>query len=228
MLAWRLWSDDNNDWLVTCQDGIYDVNVRPNWISGDLNWGAGPSNWDINQNVTKGPLWSYMGKNPSVVKCPSDKSAVLVGGTKRPRVRSISMSQVFSRGEWLDGSYNTGQRNWRTYDKLSTIAVPPKTFVFLDEHPGSINDSAFATACAGNQPESAPGASKRIDLPANYHNGACGVSFSDGHAEVHKWISSFLRNLSTADLYSPPLNISSPGDAWKDAHWMAEVSTIHR
>src|SRR6266699_672840 len=32
MIAWRLWSDDNNDWLVTCQDGIYDTNTRPNWI----------------------------------------------------------------------------------------------------------------------------------------------------------------------------------------------------
>ena len=40
MLAWRLWSDDNNDWLVTCQDGIYDTNTRPNWISGGLDWTA--------------------------------------------------------------------------------------------------------------------------------------------------------------------------------------------
>jgi len=228
MLAWRLWSDDNSDWLVTCQDGIYDINVRPNWISGGLDWSANRSNWDINQDVVKGPLWPYLGKNPSVVKCPSDKSAVIVSGEKRPRVRSISMSQVFSRGEWLEGSYNTSQKTWRTYNKLSTIAIPPKTFVFLDEHPGSINDSAFATACGGNQPEDPPGRSKLIDLPANWHNGACGVSFSDGHAEIHKWLSAFLRNLSTVDGFSPNLNISSPGDAWKDAHWLAEVSTIHR
>jgi prepilin-type processing-associated H-X9-DG protein len=26
-----------------------------------------------------------------------------------------------------------------------------------------------------------------IDFPAVYHNGAGGLSFADGHAEVHKW-----------------------------------------
>src|SRR5438552_11827449 len=40
-LAWRLWSDDNNDWLVTCQQDIYDPSVRPNWISGGLDWNGG-------------------------------------------------------------------------------------------------------------------------------------------------------------------------------------------
>ncbi|EEF62997.1 hypothetical protein Cflav_PD5632 [Pedosphaera parvula Ellin514] len=25
------------------------------------------------------------------------------------------------------------------------------------------------------------------DVPASYHDGACGFSFADGHAEMHKW-----------------------------------------
>src|SRR5437016_13697662 len=25
------------------------------------------------------------------------------------------------------------------------------------------------------------------DIPASYHNGACGFSFADGHAEIRKW-----------------------------------------
>ena len=25
------------------------------------------------------------------------------------------------------------------------------------------------------------------NMPANYHNGACGFSFADGHAEIRKW-----------------------------------------
>ena len=25
------------------------------------------------------------------------------------------------------------------------------------------------------------------DLPANYHNGACGYSFADGHSEIKAW-----------------------------------------
>jgi prepilin-type processing-associated H-X9-DG protein len=26
------------------------------------------------------------------------------------------------------------------------------------------------------------------NMPANYHNGACGFSFADGHAEIRKWL----------------------------------------
>jgi hypothetical protein len=55
------------------------------------------------------------------------------------------MSQTFGFGEWLDGS-GTGraQTKWKTYAKLSTITLPSKTIVFCEEHPGSINDAAFA------------------------------------------------------------------------------------
>jgi prepilin-type processing-associated H-X9-DG protein len=27
-----------------------------------------------------------------------------------------------------------------------------------------------------------------VDLPASYHNGACGYCFADGHSEIKKWI----------------------------------------
>jgi len=26
-----------------------------------------------------------------------------------------------------------------------------------------------------------------IDYPASFHNGGCGFSFADGHAEIHNW-----------------------------------------
>jgi prepilin-type processing-associated H-X9-DG protein len=26
-----------------------------------------------------------------------------------------------------------------------------------------------------------------VDVPARYHNLACGLSFADGHSEIHKW-----------------------------------------
>ena len=26
-----------------------------------------------------------------------------------------------------------------------------------------------------------------VDVPASYHNNACGFSFADGHAEIKKW-----------------------------------------
>ena len=26
------------------------------------------------------------------------------------------------------------------------------------------------------------------DLPASYHNNACGLGFADGHSTIHKWL----------------------------------------
>jgi prepilin-type processing-associated H-X9-DG protein len=68
-----------------------------------------------------------------------------------------------------------------TFRKYSEIIrpAPSQAFVFLDEHPESIDDGYFLVlvdrkAAWGN-------------FPANYHNGACGLSFADGHAEIRKW-----------------------------------------
>ncbi len=54
-----------------------------------------------------------------------------------------------------------------------------------DRDPVSRSVSGFAVECA---PTPAVGVGEFIDLPASYHNGACGISFADGHAEVHKWL----------------------------------------
>ena len=64
--------------------------------------------------------------------------------------------------------------------KQSDIIEPAKTYVTLDEHPDSINDGFFLLTL--------PAAGNWGDLPASYHNGACGFSFSDGHSEIHKWL----------------------------------------
>ena len=48
----------------------------------------------------------------------------------------------------------------------------------IDEHPDSINDGYFINNPSGTAWQ---------DIPASYHNGACGFSFADGHSEIKKW-----------------------------------------
>src|SRR6185369_9994477 len=127
------------------------------------------------------PIWSYVGKSRDIFKCPADQASVLVQGARRPRVRSMSMSQTFGSGEWLFPD------KYRIYEKATDIVFPVRTFVFVDEHPDSINDAAFAVQCTSAWPGDPPGSEKIIDFPASYHNGACGFSFSDGHSDIHKW-----------------------------------------
>lgn len=230
-LAWKMESDDNNDRLLSCQDN--DRYGRPNWCTtqgapAGLDFTSSAYNWDINNDLVKSPLWPYTGKSAPIFKCPADKASVRVGAESKPRVRSNSMSQVFATGEWLNGQGTDINNNpWRTYIKMSTIANPPKTFVFVDEHPDSINDAAFAVQCKGNQPEDPPGQAQIIDFPANWHNGACGFSMSDGHAEIHKWRGSKIRNTPIVYDSNLPLNVPA-GDSWVDTHWMAEYTTVRR
>jgi hypothetical protein len=76
-----------------------------------------------------------------------------------------------------DNQWNT---TYRQMLNQSDIIEPAKTYVTLDEHPDSINDGFFLLTL--------PAAGNWGDLPASYHNGACGFSFSDGHSEIHKWL----------------------------------------
>jgi prepilin-type processing-associated H-X9-DG protein len=223
-LAWKIYADDFNDLLLGSQNGL--PNRRTNWIQGNLDYDSDPSNWNIEVDIKQSPLWPYTGKAADIFKCPADKATVLVQGTRRPRVRSNSMSQVFGSGEWLDGGPNAGQTIYRTYHKSGTIANPVKTFVFVDEHPDSINDAAFANQIRGAEPSNPPGSEQIIDFPASYHNGACGFSFADGHSEIHKWRGSRIKQPVRNVLM--PLNVTANPDSGVDVRWMAEYATVRR
>ena len=62
-----------------------------------------------------------------------------------------------------------------TFRKSSDIVgpSPSEAFVFLDEHPDGIDDGYFLVFVNRHQ---------LWKHAANYHNGACGFSFADGHA----------------------------------------------
>ncbi|HZQ48267.1 MAG TPA: type II secretion system protein, partial [Verrucomicrobiae bacterium] len=96
MLAWKMYNDDNNDRLLYASADVFNsTNVLPYvWVLGWINFNdpSNPSNWDVNQDIAKSPLWPYCGKSAAIWKCPADTSYVTVNGTNLPRVRSMSMN----------------------------------------------------------------------------------------------------------------------------------------
>jgi hypothetical protein len=225
-LAWHQYAEDNRGVLLTCVDGLLlNGALRPNWIGGSLDFSSNPGNWDTSRSVALSPLWPYINHDALVFRCPSDPAKVTVNGSRLPRVRSMSMSQVFSQGEWLDRTFNPSQKTWRTYSNLHDIVRPAQTFVFIDEHPDSMNDSGFANMCGGNQPNDPAGSSQIIDFPANYHLGGCGISFADAHTEIHKWVGSKIARAPILLNGSLALNVNA-GDSWNDMHWLAANTTV--
>jgi prepilin-type N-terminal cleavage/methylation domain-containing protein len=103
MLAWRMYAEDNRDGLVSAEDNMPG---RPNWFGGWMSFTGSSVNWNIDSDMTQSPMWPYTGKSQNIFKCPADQAIVkpstgLYAGQTFPRVRSISMSQVFGHGGWL-------------------------------------------------------------------------------------------------------------------------------
>lgn len=217
IIAWKMYSDDNNDKVVEAMGGGA-------WFAG--NFSAGDGFAVTERHMTNSPLWTYFGKQRKILKCPADTFTFLDLGVQKPRQRSMSMSQVFGTGEWLDGGPNANQTRWQTFKKNSQIKLPSKTFVFMDENSYSINDAAFAVQCTGasSQPGAPGGSTVIIDFPAAYHNGAGGFSFADGHAEIRKWKGKTIRDKKDAALR---VTVTDASDKM-DVKWMADNTTVLR
>lgn len=224
-VAFRLYAEDSNDTLLASLVPGSNPYRRIRWIEGNVaNFDAESADQRYLEN---GPMWKYAGKSKGVFMCPADRSMAKIGNQMKPRIRNISMSQAFGTGEWLNKSYGE-QTVWKIFQRESDIVKPTKTWIFVDEHPDSINDAAFANACTGAEDAAtAVRSAQIIDMPASLHNGACGFSFVDGHAEIHKWRGS---KIKPRVQYKPnvlALNIPA-GDAWQDVLWMAENTTVKR
>jgi prepilin-type N-terminal cleavage/methylation domain-containing protein len=225
-LAWRMYSDDNNDALLFASesldwDKLWTADYA--WITGTLTYSpTDPRNWNPDLTIKKSPLWSYSGKNLNIWKCPADRSGVTVSGEFKPRVRSISMNVFLGGWGGTDGNWGSVFSAYKIYTKQTQLIDPgpSKVFVFLDMREDSIDMGNFATRMAGW-----PDDSSRYgfyDLPGYYHHRACGFSFADGHSEIHRW-----RDQRTM----PPIvsggfvndQFSSPNN--RDVGWLQEHST---
>ncbi len=168
-LGWTMYANDNSDRLAENRGFATTSNA---WVSGVEGWGNIQDNTNT-ANLLKCQLGPYVAKNLGVYKCASDKIPSANGN----RVRSIAMNGFMGDTGNLNATLNPG---WKRYFKSTDITKPGPslTFVFLDEHPDSINDGLFNVAMDSTAWD---------DVPASYHNNACGFSFADGHSEIKKW-----------------------------------------
>ncbi|MBN8246853.1 MAG: type II secretion system protein [Verrucomicrobia bacterium] len=194
LVAWHLYAGDNqeacaNNFTIPDTQNAITTKRFNNWVNNIMTWGTGGIDGQSVTNVEwviNGVLGKYTGGAVGVYKCPADyfvSPAQKRAGFTR-RLRSNSMNAFFGRSDNLASSANG--RSWafggqyRQFLKTSDVPQPAMTYLTLDEHPDSINDAFFVTDPAVNNWQ---------DRPASYHNGACGFSFSDGHAEIKRWLS---------------------------------------
>ena len=197
--AWLMYAKDNSDQLVKNYDcGSMAGQTTPggyaaldlayggySWVGGTLDYdGANPDNTNTALLVNRAyAAFAPYIQTAATYKCPDDTSAVTIGSTRVPRVRSYSLN-----GRLGPAGPNYGVADEMKYIRLSDIGTkapyfrsvvvgPSDQFCFLDENP----DAIFPPVFWFNPPN-------WFDLPAHFHDNAATVSFADGHVEVHRWL----------------------------------------
>jgi prepilin-type N-terminal cleavage/methylation domain-containing protein/prepilin-type processing-associated H-X9-DG protein len=177
-----------------------------NWVNNVMSWGASSSMPDMSITnadwIKNGILAPYTAGAIHIYRCPADKYLSNPQKAKgwAGRIRSLSMNSFFGRFDAYNAAdptlrgRNALLTNYKQFMKTSEVPRPVETWVTLDEHPDSINDGYFIND---------PAASGWQDIPASYHNGACGFSFADGHCEIHKWLSATSR-VPIRFIWGPP------------------------
>lgn len=210
-VGWWMYVNDNEGRLAPNRGlfpANFDYNTYPRWVAGDMRGStiSGQTTIDaVNSQLLVNPKYSLLApyvQNPALYRCPADRSTWSVNGVETPRVRSYSENgaigpldngQTVSTyggtthylGHWLSGGGNHPSDPWRVYIKESDLVAPSPSGLILmvDEHPNSINDAYFAFQMPAN-----PSQTYWIDPPTIAHNNAAGLSYADGHVEMHRWL----------------------------------------
>jgi prepilin-type processing-associated H-X9-DG protein len=85
----------------------------------------------------------------------------------------------------------TSLSNFNPFNIVTTLTgfgpaslSPSDSWVFINEHPDSIDDGIlYIDPAHGDQ----TGTGQFTEVPASYLANGCGISFADGHAEIHIW-----------------------------------------
>lgn len=205
-----MWAMDNEDRALYSWSGT-DPNGVPAWCNGGM--ASVPD--AIDENIIKNsPTFQYV-PSLKVFRCASDRSQFRYRGETLSRIRSYSQNGFIG---YAGGHTLANSPPFRNAIKMSDISAPGPSavFVLLDEHENSINDSHFLAfsnlKTYGNQ--------DWLDVPSGRHGNATGLSFADGHSEIHKWVDSDVRNVTFGANGSPVYNPGIVGKAGpRDFEW---------
>jgi prepilin-type N-terminal cleavage/methylation domain-containing protein/prepilin-type processing-associated H-X9-DG protein len=170
-LAWGLYADDFNDWLVNNHGVPETLARRQTWANNVQDWTASDDNTNLTF-LSDSKLGPFASRATRIYKCPADRMPAPNG----QHIRSMSMNAMVGNPGELTNRFNP---QYVQFFKKAQILTPSGIFVFLDEHADTLNDGFFVNTLEepmwGN-------------LPGSYHNGGANFSFADGHVESHRWV----------------------------------------
>jgi prepilin-type N-terminal cleavage/methylation domain-containing protein/prepilin-type processing-associated H-X9-DG protein len=219
-----LYTDDSND-RFPYNLGTKEIHALAsqsnfwNWTSPIMSWEDDTDNTN-RVLLTTGGIGPYTSRSAEVYRCPSDQvvSPLQAALGWQRRVRSISMNAMIGNaGEYSRDGANVNNPDYVQFFKSVQVPRPSAIFVFIEEHPDSINDGYFLNQIDGH---------KWRDLPASYHSGGANLSFADGHMEIHKWLDPSTK--PAAHPLAAALPFTVPSAQLSDFNWLMARTSIDR
>jgi len=196
-----------------------------NWANNVLNWDLSSDNTNAAKLIASG-LGPYLSGSANAYRCPSDHvlSGVQEAAGWTERVRSYSMNaMVGDAGAFSQSGLNVNNPDYVQFFQLTSIPRPENIFVFLDEHPDSIDDGYFLNRSESYQWH---------DLPASYHDGSASFSFADGHSEKHRWRAATTRPVARPGAAGLPIQLPKTSldlrNEFADFYWVISKMSVER
>jgi prepilin-type N-terminal cleavage/methylation domain-containing protein/prepilin-type processing-associated H-X9-DG protein len=178
-LAWTMYADENNDFIAgnQWQEEANRVPDKANWVSGWLDPRQVNNTDNTNTALLLDPRYGALGpytRSKDAYHCMASKIKAKEGAVYYPVIRTVSMSVWMG---YRNLPWNDGYASFRKTSEIRGLGAS-EALVFVDERDDSIDDGEFALDMVQNQ---------IVNVPAGYHGGSGGVTFADGHAEIHRW-----------------------------------------
>ena len=219
-LGWIMYAGDFND---ACMPNSPSTGNGATWV------GNNPEDWGFRDANTNALLYQtnlmagYMTAQLGVYRCPADN----INSDNGQRIRTYSM-----QGQVGIASLGyVGQTYAKNYLKMGQITGnpgPSDLIVFLEENGVALSgsggmDGYLQINPAYNSTGGYDGQANFPDIPGSYHKWSCGMSFADGHSEIHKWFNPGLKINVTKNMTSfgnTGLSVgSATGSTAEDWRW---------
>jgi prepilin-type N-terminal cleavage/methylation domain-containing protein/prepilin-type processing-associated H-X9-DG protein len=201
--AYMIYADDNADQIVPMAIGQFGAaNYQVLYQAGGFWKGPlrdPPASTPITLNMTMseataedyvanglraGPLGKYCA-SAGAYHCPGDTRIKTIGVGKPGWAYDSYSKTQNAGGEGYDNYWGAGA----TYSKLSAVASPSMTFIFMEDSDSATtpyNNGTWVQTWVAGTP-SRPSRFTWTDPPVIYHGNVSTCAFADGHAEFHKW-----------------------------------------